>query len=448
MADRAFDAAFSGDLRQAQDAIDKLRIAGAPNDLLQTLEGLALFVKGNNREAIAKLEKTIAENRESMAALPALWWAFYNSSDFGSMFRVEKLIKDRNLSAKTDYEKVFQCLIDTATSPAEGIGEVLERLDELTKKHRRWGTAYAIRAMARRQEGQESQKLDDFRKAIADFDTAQSLMPDSPFVLTIGLSVLTDTIRLAKYQDGDADVLAWRKQAEQIVNSLDQWPDHLTGQREVAVFSYATGQSARAKDIEDQLVKRGLGGPITELRNLETSTLEGRLRANKDADSQTCLAIVLAVKSDEGREEALQVFNRVRLGNGAASSKVLAIDVLLLLGKPEEAVKASKELLDSNSLSREWRWWKYGTEYHAGELEEDELVRRAGPFSELQQHAYGEVAMESLARGDCEKAKEYFTKTVATGQVGTWNYHAAQAFLKRMKENDEWPTWIPPKKSE
>jgi hypothetical protein len=58
------------------------------------------------------------------------------------------------------------------------------------------------------------------------------------------------------------------------------------------------------------------------------------------------------------------------------------------------------------------------------------------------------IAIKSLARGEREKAKKHFERTVATKRVGWSMYHWARAFLQRMEEDPAWPAWIPPHKTE
>ena len=79
-------------------------------------------------------------------------------------------------------------------------------------------------------------------------------------------------------------------------------------------------------------------------------------------------------------------------------------------------------------------------EYYAGELDEEEMLQRAGPLNNAKSMAHYAIAMKSLALGDRGKAKDHFQKTAQTGMVGAWNYHWAKAFLECL-EDPKWPSW-------
>jgi tetratricopeptide (TPR) repeat protein len=368
------------------------------------------------------------------------------------MSELEMRIKARHFSGeKTRYEDLFLCLIQAVNSPTERIPEVIERLDRLIDSQSRWGAAYAIRASARREQGVESLDLDDFRAAIEDFNRAETLLEDSPFVLAEGLMVLTTGIELAIHLGSDEDVRRWRDRAEEVVGKLNKWPNHFRGQQMVVRYYHATGQMTLAKEAEDAFVRHGgdaIFQAIIRLRDpndADLAKLERELRlATDDIHARLSLAFVLAVKSDEGRKEAMEIIRRLQKEDVMTPMKIIALDIPLLAGMPDEAIKMSKNLLESNHMSGEWRWWKYIAEYRANEMEEEELLRRAGPFGLSRCMANYEIAMRLLALGDREKAETYFRETRRTGIVAAWNYYLAQVVLQRMREDLLWPRWIPP----
>jgi len=68
----------------------------------------------------------------------------------------------------------------------------------------------------------ESKRLEHFQQAVEDYRQADTLIPDSPFVQTIGLSVLTSGIELAQFRGADSS--EWCAQAEKIAVRFDDWP--------------------------------------------------------------------------------------------------------------------------------------------------------------------------------------------------------------------------------
>ena len=456
LVDRAFDAVISGDFGAGQEAIKNARIAGAPDDLLQTLDGLAFLFSGKNDEAVVRLKKATADNPDSLSALSALWWAYRNSADISSMFRVEKTLKERRLQPKNRYEDLFECLILTVNRPTEKSDVVIKRLDKLLQERKRWGAAYAIRAMAWQEHGLESMKIEDFRRAIDDFDQADRFLGQCPFVLAIGLPILTDGLQLAKYQGYAGDAQEWQKRAEEIAAKLRHWPGHLKGGKELARFYAAIGQADRLRELEDILVGSGVGNRLIAqttraFPNGDMSKLQDELRREIERpEARLCLAMVLAdpAKKKKEREESLRLFRELQEEDIQIGLKTLALSIPLLLRTPNEAKEAGERLLESNEMSGEWRWFKYVTEYHAGQKQKEDLIRLAGPFSGPTCRVNFVIAMHSLANGDYETAREHLRLTEDTGCVGSFYYHWAKAFRQRMKHDETWPSWIEPKASQ
>ena len=449
LTDRAIDAAFSGDLTQTRHAIEKARMAGAREDLLQTLDGLALFFDGANDDAIAVLENAVDENSDSLSALSGLWWAHRHSGDIEKMYEVEKRIRGRDIEPVADYERFFLCLIDAVTSPADGIDHVIHRLDNLLTERNRWGAAYAIRATAWREKAMESMELEDCAQAISDFNKAQTLLHSSPFALTIGLSVLTSGIELADFIGDDDRSQEWRDQADRIASELGQWPAHVRGRRMIIRYYYAIDRISQAANMENDLASTADPSPflhaaaaIREPQSAGVDNGEKMLRADDgNAESRMWLAILLTQKSKAGQEEALEIFRELQKADITTSLKVMATDIPLLLGLPDEARIANRRLLELGLLSREWRWWQYVAQHRAGLIEDDELVRRAGPFAGGRCVAHWLVALKSLSEGDRKGAMTHFELTRETGMVGWENYHLAPAFLHRMTADPAWPSW-------
>jgi tetratricopeptide (TPR) repeat protein len=463
LTDRALDAAFSGDLQQAQDAIDKARTAGAPEDLLQTLDGLALFFSGDNAGAITKLENAVNENPNSLSALSALWWACGHAMHPDRMFEVESRIVRLASSPKSAYETLLLSLTQAIQGPPEEIAKVIERLDRLITSRRRWGVAYVVRASARMEYGMESRNIEDFRKAVADAQEAEDLLPGSSFVYTMGLYVLTTAFEFAEHQGSDADAALWRDRAEAVAAKLNNRPNESLGRTRVVNFLCSTKQLKRARDLEAELVQpsktRSLGNRIPwltsqfqERRADVEPTLKAELNHPESSASvaitQIGLAIVLAEKSPIDRVKAMQMFQELKKQDLPGPHLSIAMDIPLLLGNYDEVRNASRRLLQSSRLARQWRWFEYVVAFHAGEITEDDLIARAEPFSNARCMAHYAIAMKALAFDNREKARRHFEEAAATGQVGWWSYHWSQAYLQRMKEDPTWPAWIPATKEE
>jgi hypothetical protein len=109
---------------------------------------------------------------------------------------------------------------------------------------------------------------------------------------------------------------------------------------------------------------------------------------------------------------------------------------------------AAGRLLRSSRISDDWKWCTFGANHISGALTEAEFVEEAGPVSGQRCVVHYTIAMMALAVGDRPKARKHFKEAVGTGRVSWWDYHWSQAFLERMKEDPEWPKWIPLQGSE
>ena len=126
-------------------------------------------------------------------------------------------------------------------------------------------------------------------------------------------------------------------------------------------------------------------------------------------------------------------------------TSILNQATLLLLGKREEAMAASRELHDHperlTGLSREH--CLRILEYCGGRISEEEFLKaEAGSrWNQCEAHFY--VALDRLSQGDRAGAREHFQKALATGVFGFGEYQWSRLFLKRMDKDPNWPSWIP-----
>lgn len=126
-------------------------------------------------------------------------------------------------------------------------------------------------------------------------------------------------------------------------------------------------------------------------------------------------------------------------------ARMTAQTVLCLLGKKEEAVKASKRLqeppegfytLRSKPMLR-------CLDYNAGDLSAEELIARAQGSGWDQCLAHYYVAMTKLAEGDRKGAQEHFDKVVKTRAFIWAPYDLSWVFQARLAKDPTWPRWIP-----
>jgi hypothetical protein len=93
-------------------------------------------------------------------------------------------------------------------------------------------------------------------------------------------------------------------------------------------------------------------------------------------------------------------------------------------------------------------WYNHLLDFHAGAVPGDELLKRAAKnqFNCCEAHFY--IGLRRLAEGKRGEAEECFGRSVATGIFQFSEYIWSQAFLSRMKSENNWPPGIDSKKKQ
>src|SRR5262245_14355457 len=90
--------------------------------------------------------------------------------------------------------------------------------------------------------------------------------------------------------------------------------------------------------------------------------------------------------------------------------------VLRLLGRKEEAIRASLDLRDHGPRQPNWRlgWYHRLLDYNCGLLSAEDLLKAAGPSRLNRCEAHFFIGLTVLADGDRAGARDHFQKAVAT----------------------------------
>lgn len=453
LVDRAMADAFSGDLEGAKRSIAKAQEAEAPGNLLCTLEGIALDLGGDNKEAIKSLEQAVQEYPNDRLPLAALRFVRRaESEEYLLQAHLAELPDQPQSEIERDYEKLLVCLSRDVRGERDDLMKVVHDLDELIMDHRRWGMAYLSRARAWMELGMESRDLGDFRKAIADIESAQTLLSAGDELDYTSIYVLTTALECAQDQASKADLDDWGRIAKEIA-------DRRQGKQSFALGHYfhAIGQDEQADKLDAEFLRAsqsaredfnflsaaalfGVGSPgvVQLMRDAQARAKSAMVRA----DFECTLGVILVAESASGREEAMKIFQDLRSRDLPGAYYLSLLEIPLLAGHHDVARNAANEFLKSTRTENEWRWFKYPVQYYAGLLSDEELLRKAGPFGNAQCMAHFSIGMKSLALGEREKAKEHFRRTIATRQIGWYNCNLAKGYLMRMEQNPNWPDWI------
>jgi hypothetical protein len=78
-------------------------------------------------------------------------------------------------------------------------------------------------------------------------------------------------------------------------------------------------------------------------------------------------------------------------------------------------------------------------EYLAGLKTESEFLNEASQHGFTTASAHCTIAMKYLSQRDRLRAREHFTKAVATNVINQWDYEFSRACLARMNADPNWP---------
>jgi tetratricopeptide (TPR) repeat protein len=426
--DRALTAAMSGDLDVAEQATTEAEQAGASAGQVHMLRGQIALHRGESREARQHLEEAVRLLPDSVAAWGMLAAAH---ADDGDWERYDKAVREmKRLTPSTPEDFLFKGYAEAYLEPEQGLRTIEQAFDRRPMV----GIALLLRAEVRAFVAQDNDDLKEAEGAVQDAKYARELLRNNPAAIWVSLEA---HLAKAGVHEHRAELDQRRVELElagKDADALKQFtalPEAVYYRwlyfREVGREEEVLEELRRASQETDHvyvtfccaltLYRRGQRGDLEEaLRVLErrSGTYTDRLKpfvlAELDYPNKQHDWPARALKAAEDYTKRTQ--------DGAAVMDCQT--VLYLLGRKDDAVKASKALLGQPerfySLRREpiLRCLRY----NAGELSEDELVRSAGRSRWDQCLAHYSVAMTKLAEGDREGAKEHFDKAVKTRATG------------------------------
>jgi hypothetical protein len=121
--------------------------------------------------------------------------------------------------------------------------------------------------------------------------------------------------------------------------------------------------------------------------------------------------------------------------------------ILLLLGRELDAVQAGRRIAGEPGQVPPWYggWYQHYAAYCCGRISADELLQAAGTCRPKLCEAHFQIGLRRLAAGDRNGARRHFQKSSDTDVYIYWDHKWARAFLQRLKDDRDWPSWIPVK---
>ncbi len=155
-------------------------------------------------------------------------------------------------------------------------------------------------------------------------------------------------------------------------------------------------------------------------------------------------AFVAVMEEELDKKADASVTNLVK--HDSTWSRMLALDVLYAAGQLDEARKLASEQfkrLPSTDLP-EWGRWAFENllRFRARDLSEEKFIesaRNSNYPNKFLTYAHWTIALEYLADGRLEEARDHFQRCVDSRIFYLSHYWWSRAFLKRLEKTNVWP---------
>jgi tetratricopeptide (TPR) repeat protein len=450
--DKALTAAMSGDLDTAEQATAEAEQAGALAGQVHMLRGQIALHRGQSREAIRHLEEAVRLLPDSVAAWGMLAAAH---ADDGHWERYDKAIqKMAKLTPSTAEDFLFKGYAEASLVPEQGLQTIKQAFDGRPMT----GIALLLRAEVRAMLAQDTDDLGEAEGAVQDAKYARELLHDNPTALWVSLEAHLAKAGVHEHRVEPEKHSAELKLAGKYADALKPF----TALPEAVVYRWEYFREVgREEEVLEELRRASQETDHTLVNFYCALTLYRRgdldealrvLERRRRTYNDRLLPLVLAELDYPNRQHdwparALKASEDYteRTQDGAAVMD--AQTVLCLLGRKEQAVKASKALLGQPE-----RFYTLRREpilrclhFKAGDptMKADKLLQLAEGSRWDQCLAHYNIAMMKLAEGDRQGAREHFDKAVKTRASGWGEYDVSWVFLARLEKDPTWPPWVP-----
>jgi tRNA A-37 threonylcarbamoyl transferase component Bud32 len=464
--DKALAAAMGGDLEGADQTIEEAERAGASTGQVRMLRGQIALHRGKSAEAIRHLYQAVQLLPKSVAARGMLAAAYAYDGDW---VRYDRTIQEmEKLTPSTPEDFLFKGYAEANLEPERGLETIKQAFD---RRPMMGIAARLLRAEVRAFVAQDTDDLDVAEGAVQDAKYAKESLPNNPAALWVSLEAHLAKAGVHEHLDQPKQREAELELAREDADALKRFttlPDILP---EAAVYRYwYFREVGKEEEVLEELrlasentehvyvtfcyaltlYKRGKPGDFEKA----LSVLETKRAKDNDLTHYRLLPFVLAELDHPNKHDWPARARKACEDFAAWSQDGAAImdtqTVLCLLGKKEDAVKASKALQKQPERFYTLRRQPILSclDYNAGDLSADELLQRAGHSRWDQCLAHYNIAMTKLAEGDRDGAREHFDKAFKTRASGWGQYDLSWVFLDRLEKDHTWPPWIPLKKAD
>jgi tetratricopeptide (TPR) repeat protein len=443
----AYLMATSGDLKKTDEAIKAVEALGGSTGQVRLLRGMVAYFRGDADAALSELEQAVKLLPDNVAAR-ALLAASYGDNGQWELYH-QNMLEIERLSPYSPEDYLFKGYALEQSDPGLGLADIMEGL-----RRRDSPVGRALLTITRTNRAFDSAKRDDAEEALAEANVARRMLPNNPLVLYACLYA-----RLAAagiYQE--AELPEQRKavlvEAAQDIQALMSYIEQPNPAFAIWMYFESIGDKGNALDYARRALDKS-GGSIPAFYCTVSLYEQSRYtealkcldqRQHPDLIADLLKAFVLAELSD-GPRLALEEYHKLarKYPQQGVEAQCLC-DLLLFLGRKEQAQAELQKSRPTIALSQQWKQFNEAKhQYHCGKLSEELYLTKAGASRWMQLFVHYGVGLSRLAGGDREGAREQFQKAVRTRGILYAEWVFSQMFLSRLEKDPTWPPWIPVK---
>ena len=443
LTDNAFDEAFNGDVGSFQDTLNRLRVAEADPQLIDTLDGISKFTSGDLRSAVKQLGDLLAQDPNDPLATAVVQWGAWFGGDLDRFFPLARSTL-RLEGTQSDYVKLFAAM-QRMFKPGETLNSIRD-FDQLIEQQSRWGIAYKFRSNAYHYLLTFTNDVGHLRHSISDSQMALALLPKSELVKANDFWVHLRVLAFAELfpeQLSGYELERSRRRCQELANHFATERTLFDGV-ESAYSYFLSMDDPRAGELGTWLEVSANRDEASTVHNLYTmNRLEELVRLDLQGPILSNRAFqVLAIREVYGEraaKAALAEAEAIELANDGTRIYSF-MPAYFLLGEFAAAKRVAAVNLRQGSTGA---WVHESNRYYHGDLTDEEFLAKAGAYSVPRCHANFAVGLRQLANGNREMAKRHFEAALQTGRYRFLGWIWSRAFLQRMEADPAFPNWIP-----
>lgn len=432
--DRGLDAAFRGDLVEAESLANRVKLAGAPEEWRFLLLGLAHLLRSEHSESHEILKKAYELAPKNLAVASAYTMSLVGGGETMDQDLWQNLMLEiEKLPPNDEYEE-YDKLLQGWTQIYGQSGVATKALGSLVEKRPTWPIARVFLSVAQTHESLETANQELAKTAFENAESAEKILGQIPLVLVAKLWNLTVQISFVSDESSRAVLLesVANDIAEKLAFEKDAWASGIVQ----AMHWDVVGNDERSLSIWKK-IRGGGTGPASRVPFFERVNYDWReLEPLSDEEIRRAPFVAIAkavfLALDGEKEVALSVYEKLNADGRSLSTRTDSLQILLAMGEDERARKKARVLLQTNGYdSHLWtnreRLEYLASEYTRGSAEK--LVASVRGSTVKLCRANYLIGLRSLANEDVTKAVRYFRSCVSLKQFSMFDRQMARTLI-------------------